>query len=78
MNCILYKQDNNVPAVLIPTQEALSCYSIMEIAVKDVPSGKPFKIVDYSVLPQDVPQDAWLIDDVDLDDGIGGESNVFN
>ena len=74
---IIYNQDNGIPAVMMPTQEALDNYGIMAIAVKDVPAGKPFKIVDASELP-DAPQEAWIVDDADLTDGIGGESNEFD
>ena len=75
---IIYNQNNGIPAVMTPTPECLQTYSIYEIAVKDVPAGKPFKIVDASDLPQDAPQEAWVVDDADLTDGIGGESNEFN
>jgi hypothetical protein len=75
---IIYLQDNGVVAVVMPTQEALDSHGIMAIAIKDVPAGKPFKIIDASELPQDVPQEAWTVDDADLTDGIGGESNEFN
>ena len=75
---IIYNQDNGIPAVVMPTEEALQQHGIMAIAIKDVPAGKPFKIVDASELPQDTPQDAWVIDEADLTDGIGGESNEFN
>jgi hypothetical protein len=74
---ILYKQDNGIPAIVIPTQEALARHGIMAIAIKDVPAGKPFKIIDASELPRGIPQEAWEIDDADLTDGIGGESNEF-
>ena len=74
---IIYNQDNGVPAVVIPTQEALDAHGIMVIAIKDVPAGKPFKIVQASELP-DAPQEAWVVDDADLNDGVGGESNEFD
>ena len=74
---IIYNQDNGTPAVVMPTEEALHQNGIMAIAVKDVPAGKPFKIVDASELPQDIPQEYWVIDDSELTDGIGGESNEF-
>jgi hypothetical protein len=77
MKVIIYNQDNGIPAVMTPSPECLKAYSIIEIAIKDVPAGKPFKIVDVSELPQDVPQEYWVIDDKDLNDGIGGESNEF-
>ena len=74
---IIYNQDNGIPAVVMPTQEALEQYGIMAIAIKDVPFGKPFKIINASDLPQDIPQEAWVVDDKDLTDGVGGESNLF-
>ena len=74
---IIYNQDNGVPAVVIPTQEALDAHGIMAIAIKDVPAGKPFKIVAAADLP-DAPQETWVVADADLTDGIGGNSNEFN
>ena len=77
---IIYKQDNGIPAILVPTAEALETHSIMEVAIKDVPAGKPFKIIDASELAEldGIPQEAWEIDDADLTDGVGGDSNEFN
>ena len=77
MQVIIYNQDNGIPAVMTPTHECLQTHSIYEIAVKDVPAGKPFKIVDAADLP-DAPQETWVVDDADLTDGIGGESNEFD
>ena len=74
---ILYKQDNGMIAVVVPTQEAIDRYGIHAVAQKDVPAGKPFKIIDGSELPQGIPQETWEIDDADLTDGVGGESNEF-
>jgi len=78
MNTIIYNQDNGIPAVLVPTPDCLQSHTFQEIAVKDVPAGKPFKIIDASELPQDVPQEAWVVDDADLTDGVGGESKEFS
>jgi hypothetical protein len=80
MQVIIYKQDNGIPAVLVATPEALKTHSIMEVAVKDVPEGKPFKIIDASELAEfeGIPQEVWEIDDADLTDGVGGDSNVFD
>jgi hypothetical protein len=77
---IIYKQDNGIPAVLVPTAEVLETYSIMEVAIKDVPAGKLFKIIDASELAEldKIPQEAWEIDDADLTDGVGGDNNVFD
>jgi hypothetical protein len=79
MNRIIYNQDNGVVAVIIPTSEALEKYGIQAIAQKDVPSGKRYKIVDAADIPSDrSDRDAWTVDEADLTDGIGGESNEFN
>jgi hypothetical protein len=74
---IIYLQDNGVPAVVTPTPECLKNHSIFEIAIKDVPAGKKFKIVNLADLLPDVPQEAWDIDEADLTDGVGGFSNEF-
>lgn len=79
MNRIIYLQDNGVVAVIIPTPEALAEYGIEAIAKKDVPAGKPYKIVSDADIPSDRSQrEAWTVDEADLTDGVGGESNVFN
>ena len=75
--CIIYNQDNGIPAVCIPTPECLETHTILEIAIKDVPYGKKFKIIDATDLPQDAPQEAWRIDESLLTDGVGGVSNEF-
>jgi hypothetical protein len=77
MQVIVYKQDNGVPAVVVPTQEALSLFGIEAIAAKDVPAGKPYKIMDSSELPLSVPQEAWAVNEADLTDGVGSESSEF-
>jgi hypothetical protein len=75
---IIFKQDNGVPAVISPTQEALATYGIQAIAQKDVPHGKPYAIVDAASLPQGVPQEAWVIDDAALNHGVGAVTNTFS
>ena len=78
MNRIIYNQDNGVVAVIIPTPEALAQHGIQAIAVKDVPAGKPFKIVDAADIPSDRTfRAAWTVSVLELTDGIGGESNEF-
>jgi hypothetical protein len=75
---IIYKQDNGVLAVIHPTVEALELYGIEAIAAKDVPAGKPYKIVDASEIPTDRSQrNAWTVDDADLTDGVGAEYDTF-
>jgi hypothetical protein len=78
MNRIIYKNDQGGVSVIIPTPEALEQHGIQAIAIKDVPAGKPFKIVDAADIPSDrSDRDAWTVDEADLTDGIGGESNEF-
>jgi hypothetical protein len=48
---IIYPTDDGGVAVIIPTPECE--LTIEEIAAKDVPAGKPFKIVDVSDIPED-------------------------
>jgi hypothetical protein len=74
---IIYNQDNGIPAVIVPTQEALDAHGIMAIAIKDVPHNRPFKIIDADQLPQGVAQEAWRIDEALLTDGVGGVSSEF-
>jgi hypothetical protein len=74
---IIYLQDNNTPAIICPTEDALKKYGIMAIAVKDVPEDKPFKIIDASDLPLNVPQSAWAVSESDLTDGVGGKIKSF-
>ena len=75
---ILYKQDNGVVAIIRPTEEALAMYGIEAIAAKDVPAGKPYKIVSDADIPSDRTfRAAWTVDDADLTDGVGAESNEF-
>ena len=48
---IIYPTDDGGVAVIIPATEC--GLSIETIAAKDVPAGKPFKIVDASDIPED-------------------------
>lgn len=75
---IIYKQDNGVVAIIRPTEEALNLYGIEAIALKDVPAGKPYKIMDASEIPSDRSQrNAWTADETDLTDGVGAEYDTF-
>lgn len=74
---IVYKTDEGV-AVIVPTQEALDQWGIEAIAAKDVPAGKPYKIVSIDDIPLDRTfRDAWDVDEATLTDGVGAESNTF-
>ena len=48
---IIYPTDDGGVAVIIPAAEC--GLSIEEIAAKDIPAGKPYKIVDVSDIPED-------------------------
>jgi len=75
---IIYQTDEGGVAVIIPSQEALEQYGIEAIALKDVPAGKPFKIVDTASVPSDRTfRAAWEVDAATLTDGVGAESNSF-
>ena len=76
MNIIIYIQDNGNAAVITPTPEALAQYGIEAIAQKDVPAGKPYKIIDASELPS-APQETWIVDESQLNDGVGADTNEF-
>lgn len=76
---IIYKQDNGVVAIVRPTEDAIALYGIEAIAQKDVPAGKPYKIIDAGEIPAYRSQrNAWTVDDADLTDGVGAEWNTFD
>lgn len=57
---IIYPQDNGIVAIITPTPEYLADHTIEELAIKDVPAGKPYKIIDASDIPTDRTfRDAW-------------------
>lgn len=57
---IIYLNDDGGVSILIPTPEYLADHTIEELAAKDVPAGKPFKIVDVSEIPSDRTfRNAW-------------------
>ena len=57
---IIYPNDNGGVSILIPTEEYLAEHTIEELAAKDVPAGKPFKIVDVADIPTDRTfRNAW-------------------
>ena len=78
MNRIIYKKDDGGVSVIIPSDEALQSYTIEEIAEKDVPAGKPYKIVSVDDIPSDRTfRGAWEVDEAELTDGTGGEHDMF-
>jgi hypothetical protein len=58
MNRIIYPTDNGGVAVIIPAPDC--GLTIEEIAAKDVPEGKTFKIVNATDIPADLTfRNAW-------------------
>ena len=57
---IIYPNDDGGVSILIPTPEYLETHTIEELAAKDVPQGKPYKIVDVANIPSDRTfRNAW-------------------
>jgi hypothetical protein len=57
---IIYPTDEGGVAIIIPAPEYMADHTIEELAAKDVPAGKPFKIVDVSDIPTDRTfRNAW-------------------
>ena len=64
---IIYPQETGI-AVITPTGEL----SLEETALKDVPTGVKYKIIDSSDLPQERDfRNAWEYDFTDSYDGVG-------
>jgi|TARA_R110002096_G_scaffold165955_1_gene334909 hypothetical protein len=69
MKRIIYKDDDGV-AVIVPSPEWSG--TIEELAKKDVPTGKKYKIVDTSTISSDRTfRNAWEVDESLLTDGVG-------
>jgi hypothetical protein len=57
---IIYPNDDGGVSILIPAPEYLETHTIEELAAKDVPAGKPYKIVDAADIPEDRTfRNAW-------------------
>lgn len=57
---IIYPTDDGGVAIIIPAPEYLETHTIEELASKDVPAGKPYKIVNVTDIPSDRTfRDAW-------------------
>ena len=60
MQRIIYPNDDGGVSILIPTPEYLAEHTIEELAAKDVPAGKEYKIVDVEDIPSDRTfRNAW-------------------
>ena len=67
---IIYKQDDGRVAIIAPAKN--EARTVEQIAKKDVPTGKKYKIVDVSGISSDRSfRDAWTVDESDLTDGVG-------
>ena len=77
MSKIVYKQDDGVLAIVIPNLKEINpatgvVFTIDEIAKKDVPTGKKYKIIEDSDVPTDRSfRNAWTVDESNLTDGVG-------
>ena len=80
---IIYTNEDGSVAIIHPTPEALELFPIDVIAKKDVPAGRPYKIVEDIDIPEDRTfRAAWEVDINDLVDGLGadfgnGSKNIF-
>ena len=72
MKRIIYKNSDGTISIVVPAPEALETMTVEQIAKKDVPTGKKYKIVDVSEISSDRTfRGAWTIDDSELTDGVG-------
>lgn len=77
---IIFIQDNGYMGLITPAPNFLleinpstnKEWTVDEVAKKDVPTGKKYKIVDDSEIPANKNfRDAWVVDEADLTDGVG-------
>ena len=69
MKRIIYKENGGV-CVIVPSLEWKG--TMDELAKKDVPTGKKYKIVDTSSISSDRTfRNAWEVDETLLTDGVG-------
>jgi hypothetical protein len=73
MQVIIYRNDAGGVSVIHPAPEAVEAMGIEAIALKDVPTGKPFKIIDTADLPDRSARALWQVDAALLTDGVGAE-----
>jgi len=61
MKRILFPNDDGGVAIIIPTES-------LDLAMKDIPSGKPYRIVDAADIPADREfRNAWTADFTDAE-----------
>tara|TARA_B000000557_G_C20689455_1_gene406663 strand:- start:326 stop:562 length:237 start_codon:yes stop_codon:yes gene_type:complete len=77
MSKIIYLKDDGVIAIIHPVLTEINLatgknWTLEEIAKKDVPTGKKYKVVEDSDIPTDYSfRDAWTVSESDLIDGVG-------
>ena len=75
---IIFQNDEGGVSIIVPSTNCLQEHTIEEIAAKDVPAGKPYKIVSVDDIPSDRTfRNAWTVNEADLTDGVGAESDMF-
>ena len=66
---IIYKNTDGTIGIIIPADCGLT---VEQIALKDVPTGLKYKIVNVSnILSDRTFRNAWTIDEAELTDGVG-------
>jgi hypothetical protein len=71
-NAVIYKSIEGQVCVIHPVPDC--GLTIEQIALKDVPAGQPFAIVDAAEIPSDRSmRDAWDVDEALLTDGVGAD-----
>jgi len=66
---IIYKNTDETIGIIIPADCGLT---VEQIALKDVPTGLKYKIVNVSDISSDRTfRNAWTIDEAELTDGVG-------
>lgn len=75
---IFYKNDAGNIATVIPTPEFVAAIGIDAIAHKDVPAGRPYRIINAAEIPADIANLSHLFDvaDADLNTGVGHDYGV--
>ena len=67
---IIFRNDDGRACIIIPADKETR--TVDEIAKKDVPTGKKYKIVEDSDIPSNRDfRNAWTVDESDLTDGEG-------
>ena len=74
---IIFIGEEGIVSVMQPVLKDINpetgqVWTVEEIAKKDVPTGKKYKIVEDSDVSTDRSfRDAWIVDESDLTDGVG-------